>query len=76
MFSVAAPEPHHFSGTGAVTRCGSYGFGSKPEVKHWWILKMSQIPAVFTFPIHRCNNFYHKNQRKKQGQTQTFAYFQ
>jgi hypothetical protein len=34
--SVAEPEPHHFGGAGATTRCGSGsdGFGSKPDVKH------------------------------------------
>jgi hypothetical protein len=32
--SVAEPEPHHFSGAGAATRCGSDGSGSKPDAKN------------------------------------------
>jgi hypothetical protein len=42
---VAEPAPHHFSGTGAATRCGSGtgsgsdGTGSKPDAQQKWIIK-------------------------------------
>jgi hypothetical protein len=35
-WSRSHKEPHHFGGTGAVTRCGS---GSNPNIHHWWIIK-------------------------------------